>query len=302
MKILKRISLALLGVGTVALSLSAVPVQWLPWYPSLSEPEAQNEFATVNIPLENSPYYLPVVMAQERRLANTTLSGTLNYCADAGANDSYACSMTPALPAYTTGACYVFKANTANTGAATIALNGLSAITIKKVAGGITTDLADNDIRSGQLAFVCYDGTNMQLQSILGNAPSGSDSGFAFVGGGQEPLGAGITAYRGTVQHSFQAASYVSWSAPANCTARNLRVRTVTAQPGDNTMVVTLYNSTTLATTALTLTIAAGAAAGLFSNTSDTVSITAGDSLALQFVNNSSSSSAALHSWSIQCN
>jgi hypothetical protein len=92
-----------------------------------------------------------------------------NYCTDAGVNDSYACNLAPAITAYTTGVAYRFKANTANTGAATIALNGLSAITIKKVAGGITTTLADNDIRAGQWVTVVYDGTNMQMSSPLGN-------------------------------------------------------------------------------------------------------------------------------------
>jgi hypothetical protein len=99
-----------------------------------------------------------------------TLQSTLNFCADAGSTDSYACNMAPALAAYVSGSCYTFKANTANTGAATIAFNGLSAITIVKVAGGITTALADNDIRAGQYVSICYDGTNMQMQSTLGNA------------------------------------------------------------------------------------------------------------------------------------
>jgi hypothetical protein len=61
-------------------------------------------------------------------------------------------------------------ANTANTGAATINFNSLGAKTIVKVAGGITTTLADNDIRSGQWVEVVYDGTNMQMQSLLGHA------------------------------------------------------------------------------------------------------------------------------------
>lgn len=106
--------------------------------------------------------------------ASLTVSGVLNYCADAGATDAYACSMTPALDRYVTGGVYSFKANTANTGAASINLNALGAKTIKKVAGGITTDLADNDIRVGQVVEVQYDGTNMQMQSPLGNAPAGS--------------------------------------------------------------------------------------------------------------------------------
>lgn len=103
----------------------------------------------------------------------TEMAGPL-YCADAGANDTYTCTLSPAPSAYATGATYIFKANTANTGAATVNFNSLGAKTIKKVAGGITTDLADNDIRSGQFVELVYDGTNMQMQSLLGNASSGS--------------------------------------------------------------------------------------------------------------------------------
>lgn len=91
--------------------------------------------------------------------------------ADAGANDTYVATPSPALTAYTTGAHYRFMANTANTGAATVNLNSLGAKTIKKAAGGITTDLADNDIWAGQWVDLVYDGTNMQMQSTLGARP-----------------------------------------------------------------------------------------------------------------------------------
>jgi hypothetical protein len=106
-----------------------------------------------------------------------TAEGT-NYCptAPAGGSDTYACNVTVnsvALQAYATGICYQFKADVANTGAATINFNALGAKTIKKVGGGITTDLADNDIRVGQMVKVCYDGTNMQMISQLGNTASG---------------------------------------------------------------------------------------------------------------------------------
>ena len=102
--------------------------------------------------------------------------GSALYAADAGANDTYTATLSPAITAYATGAHYAFSANTANTGAATINFNALGAKTIVKVAGGITTTLADNDIRAGQYVDLIYDGTNMQMQSLLGNAPSGSGS------------------------------------------------------------------------------------------------------------------------------
>lgn len=98
------------------------------------------------------------------------------YAADGGGSDAYAITLSPAPSAYQTGAHYRFKANTANTGAATLNVNSLGAKTIKKVAGGITTDLSDNDIRSGQFVDVVYDGTNFQMQSTLGNAASGGST------------------------------------------------------------------------------------------------------------------------------
>lgn len=104
------------------------------------------------------------------------------FAADAGANDTYTATLVPTPAALVTGERYRFKANTANTGACTINFNGLGAKAIKKAAGGITTDLADNDIRAGQWIDLVYDGTNMQMQSTLGNsvtsaAPSGSAGG-----------------------------------------------------------------------------------------------------------------------------
>lgn len=95
-----------------------------------------------------------------------TITGAVNYCADAGSSDAYACNLSPAITAYVTGACYLIKANTANTGAASLALNGLSAIPIKLQG----SDPANNTIVANQMVQMCYDGTNMQLQSA---APSG---------------------------------------------------------------------------------------------------------------------------------
>lgn len=98
------------------------------------------------------------------------VANSVNFCADAGSTDAYACSLVPAITAYATGQQVWFKANTVNTGAATINLNALGAKTIKKVAGGITTDLATNDIRAGQYVQLQYDGTNFQMLSASGNS------------------------------------------------------------------------------------------------------------------------------------
>lgn len=90
-----------------------------------------------------------------------------DYAADAGATDSYAITCVPAVTAYTVGDVYEFKANTVNTGAATLNVNGLGAITIKKANGA---DLDTNDIRAGQVVQVVYAaGPIFQMQSLLGN-------------------------------------------------------------------------------------------------------------------------------------
>ncbi len=88
--------------------------------------------------------------------------------------DTFAGTAGVTATAYTTSRHYTFNANTANTGTASLNIDGLGAKTIVKVAGGVTTTLADNDIRSGQICDVVYDGTNFQLQSTLGNASGGS--------------------------------------------------------------------------------------------------------------------------------
>jgi hypothetical protein len=90
----------------------------------------------------------------------------LVYAADGGANDTYAITLAVAPSAFSdiTGLPITFKANTANTGAATLNVNSLGAKTIKKLHD---QDLATGDIEAGQIITVAYDGTNFQLQSAV---------------------------------------------------------------------------------------------------------------------------------------
>lgn len=82
------------------------------------------------------------------------------YAADAGSTDAYAITLSPAPTAYFTGMMVRFKANTVNTGAATLNVNGLGAKTIKK---NTIDDLSNNDITANQIVNVVFDGTNFQL-------------------------------------------------------------------------------------------------------------------------------------------
>jgi hypothetical protein len=95
------------------------------------------------------------------------------YCADAGSNDTYACNLSPAVTAYVTGTTYRFKANTANTGTASVNFNTVGALTIVKTMGGITTVLDNGDILAGQWVSCTYDGTNCQMQTPFASTVTG---------------------------------------------------------------------------------------------------------------------------------
>lgn len=99
---------------------------------------------------------------------------THKYAADGGATDDYAITLSPVPTAYTTGMLIIFKANTANTGAATLNVNSLGAKTIKKKSSSGLADLATNDIQAGDIVTVVYDGTYMQIVSSIPAAAGGT--------------------------------------------------------------------------------------------------------------------------------
>jgi hypothetical protein len=92
----------------------------------------------------------------------TAQSGTSTYCRSTTGNDTYTCSLTPTLTAYTTGMCLLLNADTANTGAATINVDALGAKSILGPNGGALTDV---DIPVNKPVQICYDGTQFILQT-----------------------------------------------------------------------------------------------------------------------------------------
>ena len=95
------------------------------------------------------------------------------YAADAEATDTYVITLSPAPSAYTTGMVIRFKANTKNTGAATINVNALGA---KSIVKNFNVVLVDSDIRANQITEIIYDGTNFQLISPASSGMSISTS------------------------------------------------------------------------------------------------------------------------------
>lgn len=91
------------------------------------------------------------------------------YAAGSSGSDAYAVTLSPVPAAYVTGMLVLFKADVANTGAATLNVNSLGAKTIKKWND---QDLETGDIESGQVVLVAYDGTNFQMLSLTAQAPT----------------------------------------------------------------------------------------------------------------------------------
>jgi len=94
---------------------------------------------------------------------NSFYSSSGLYGTSSTGNDSYAITVTPVPNAYSAGDRYTFKADVANTGVATLNVNGLGAKTIKKDG---SVDLVTNDIVANQVITVVYDGTHFQILSF----------------------------------------------------------------------------------------------------------------------------------------
>jgi hypothetical protein len=98
----------------------------------------------------------------------STLYDTLlsDYKVDTGSANAYAIAPSPAITAYTVGQIFSFKAANANTTTSTLNVNSLGTKTIKNSQGN---NLNANDIISGQIIAVEYDGINFQMLNISGN-------------------------------------------------------------------------------------------------------------------------------------
>lgn len=87
-----------------------------------------------------------------------------NGAASATGTDAYAITLSNAPTSYAKGQQFWFQADVANTGAATLNVNGLGIKTIKK---NVSADLATGDILASQIVVVEYDGSNMQIISLI---------------------------------------------------------------------------------------------------------------------------------------
>lgn len=110
-----------------------------------------------------SPLQLPISTAQAAAIA---LKSSIHVGIDAGANDSYVITATPVPTSYTVGMVVILKANTVNTGAASINVNGLG---VKNIVKRVSTVLANGDIPALSFKMLVYDGTNFTLLNPVVN-------------------------------------------------------------------------------------------------------------------------------------
>jgi hypothetical protein len=86
--------------------------------------------------------------------------GPIAYAVTTGSANAYVAAPSPGLSALTAGAWLILKLNFTNTGAATLNVNSLGAVALKKLAD---QDVEAGDLRSGAMVEVRYDGTYWQL-------------------------------------------------------------------------------------------------------------------------------------------
>jgi microcystin-dependent protein len=127
-------------------------------------------------------------MAAEIRLLGDGARGPLMLLGSVSGTNTITASASPTLGAYAAGQRFVFVAAGANTGATTLNINGLGAVTVYKGSGA--TALVSGDIPSGSVVEVIYltsPGNHFRLLSVSLGAQTG----------GTMPVGA-VMPYAGT--------------------------------------------------------------------------------------------------------
>ena len=97
-------------------------------------------------------------------LGDIIAAGTVNYAEDAQSDDDYEVAI-PGITALTAGLTVTFKANTLNTGGATLEITSVGDIDV--IAKRKDQVLATGDIKAGQIVTVVFDGSMWQMTSQL---------------------------------------------------------------------------------------------------------------------------------------
>ena len=138
--------------------------------------------ATGNIPMGGNRFLNVGNATQRNEVANWGQlqdGAALWLSSIGGTGNAITANVSPTLPAYVDGQTFQFACTTTNTGAATIAIDGLAAVAITK---GGSTALAAGDLTAGSVITLTYTGTGFQLVSPY--AVSTVAGGFTVSSGG----------------------------------------------------------------------------------------------------------------------
>lgn len=106
-----------------------------------------------------------ILAAQENAMRLDMLKNAGDYATSTGSANAYLLAVDSQISAYVAGDVFKFNASFANTGAATLNVNSIGA---KSILKDHDVALEANDIESGQVVMVEYDGTNLQMISQKG--------------------------------------------------------------------------------------------------------------------------------------
>jgi hypothetical protein len=121
-----------------------------------------------------------------------TIEGPVNYCStSSGTANALVCAnpVGAKIRAYQVGAMYSVKTNLANTGAATLAIDGLAAVPIRKQQGQAA--LVAGDLAANTTIVLQYDGVQFELLTPVANAPASGGSSSVTLSGDVTGTGTG---------------------------------------------------------------------------------------------------------------
>ena len=96
--------------------------------------------------------------------AEVVQNGSLIYAVATGSGNNFSITVSPPVTAYKAGMAFNFISNQTVSGAATLNVNNLGVVPIKKY---FNQDFAGCEIQNGQVVTVVYDGTNFQITSAF---------------------------------------------------------------------------------------------------------------------------------------